>query len=106
MNFNQEAQDFINGLKQQVAEIVYQVKSDNSNRRVTVLTEDELKKVKSPQTSQVSKPKTPRKKKAKEPREGDICPLCGQGTIIKGKTAYGCSRWKEGCTYRIPFIIK
>lgn len=106
MNFNQEAQDFINGLKQQVAEIVYQVKSDNSNRRVTVLTEDELKKVKSPQTSQVSKPKTPRKKKAKEPREGDICPLCGQGTIIKGKTAYGCSRWKEGCTYRIPFNTK
>lgn len=106
MNFNQEAQDFINGLKQQVAEIVYQVKSDNSNRRVTVLTEDELKKVKSSQTSQVSKPKTPRKKKAKEPREGDICPLCGQGTIIKGKTAYGCSRWKEGCTYRIPFNTK
>ena len=106
MNFNQEAQDFINGLKQQVTEIVYQVKSDNSNRRVTVLTDDELKKVKSSQTSQASKPKPPRKKEAKEPKEGDICPLCGQGKIIKGKTAYGCSRWKEGCTYRIPFSTK
>ena len=31
------------------------------------------------------------------------CPLCGQGHIIKGKTAYGCSRWKEGCNYRMPF---
>ena len=31
------------------------------------------------------------------------CPVCGQGTIIKGHTAYGCSRWKEGCTYRRPF---
>lgn len=31
------------------------------------------------------------------------CPLCGQGTIIKGKTAYGCSRWREGCQYRMPF---
>lgn len=31
------------------------------------------------------------------------CPVCGQGTIIKGKTAYGCSRWKEGCTFRRPF---
>lgn len=106
MNFNQEAQDFINGLKQQVTEIVYQVKSDNSNRRVTVLTDDELKKVKSSQTSQASKPKPPRKKEAKEPKEGDICPLCGQGKIIKGKTAYGCTRWKEGCTYRIPFSTK
>jgi DNA topoisomerase-3 len=32
-----------------------------------------------------------------------ICPLCGKGTIIKGKTAYGCSEWKNGCTYRKPF---
>ncbi len=31
------------------------------------------------------------------------CPLCGQGHIIKGRAAYGCSRWKEGCTYRMPF---
>lgn len=25
---------------------------------------------------------------------GQPCPLCGKGTIIKGKTAYGCSEWK------------
>jgi len=31
------------------------------------------------------------------------CPVCGQGHIIKGRTAYGCSRWREGCTYRRPF---
>jgi len=31
------------------------------------------------------------------------CPLCHEGNIIKGRTAYGCSRWKEGCTYRRPF---
>ena len=34
---------------------------------------------------------------------GMPCPLCHQGTIIKGRTAYGCSRWKEGCNYRLPF---
>ena len=34
---------------------------------------------------------------------GQICPLCGEGHIIKGKAAYGCSRWKEGCTWRKPF---
>jgi len=34
---------------------------------------------------------------------GQPCPVCGQGTIIKGRTAYGCSRWREGCTYRKPF---
>ena len=41
---------------------------------------------------------------AGEPVEGAPCPLCGQGHIIRGKTAYGCSRWKEGCTYRVPFV--
>lgn len=34
---------------------------------------------------------------------GQPCPLCGKGTIIKGKTAYGCSEWRNGCTFRKPF---
>ena len=36
-------------------------------------------------------------------RAGSICPKCGQGKVIKGNTAYGCSRWKEGCDWRKPF---
>lgn len=35
--------------------------------------------------------------------EGQVCPLCGKGTVIKGKTAYGCSEWKNGCTFRQAF---
>ncbi|MGL4518883.1 MAG: DNA topoisomerase 3 [Phocaeicola sp.] len=34
---------------------------------------------------------------------GQPCPLCGKGTIIKGKSAYGCSEWKAGCSFRNPF---
>lgn len=34
---------------------------------------------------------------------GSPCPLCGKGTIIKGNTAYGCSEWKNGCTFRKAF---
>ena len=30
------------------------------------------------------------------------CPICGK-KILKGKTAYGCAGWKEGCSFRIPF---
>ena len=33
---------------------------------------------------------------------GQVCPLCGKGTIIRGKTAYGCSEWKNGCSFRHP----
>ena len=41
--------------------------------------------------------------KAFEPVEGTPCPLCGKGSIIKGRTAYGCSEWRNGCTWRHPF---
>jgi DNA topoisomerase-3 len=104
-----DAQQFIEELKAQVSEIVSQVMQDNSNRRVTVLSDADLKKVKSPKAK--TSP-TPSKGEEKRPTsqtddgeaiEGAPCPLCGQGHIIKGKTAFGCSRWKEGCTYRVPF---
>lgn len=119
-----EAADFINELKQQVTEIVYDVLRDNSNRRVTITTDEDLKKAKK------KKAAAPKKAAAKsaatsstastknaaaspqpatsEPSADDsiigtTCPVCGKGTIIKGKTAYGCSNWKNGCTYRIAF---
>ncbi|MEA3504843.1 MAG: DNA topoisomerase, partial [Bacteroidota bacterium] len=31
------------------------------------------------------------------------CPKCGKGTMIKGKSAYGCSRFREGCNFIISF---
>ena len=94
-----DAMQFIEELKSQVAEIVQEVMADTCNRRVTVLTDAELKKVKSPRKKEI--PSTQEGKGVS--LEGAVCPLCGQGHIIKGKTAYGCSRWKEGCTYRAPF---
>ena len=119
-----EAADFINELKQQVTEIVYDVLRDNSNRRVAITTDEDLKKAKK------KKAAAPKKTAAKsaatsstastknaaaspqpatsEPSADDsiigtTCPVCGKGTIIKGKTAYGCSNWKNGCTYRVAF---
>ena len=43
-----DAKQFIDELKVQVTEIVQEVMADNSNRRVTVLSDADLKKVKSP----------------------------------------------------------
>ena len=39
----------------------------------------------------------------KSNKAGMLCPVCRQGTIIRGNTRYGCSRWREGCTYAEPF---
>ena len=119
-----EAADFINELKQQVTEIVYDVLRDNSNRRVTITTDEDLKKAKKKKTAApkkaAAKPAATSstastKNAAASPQPatseqsaddsiiGTTCPVCGKGTIIKGKTAYGCSNWKNGCTYRVAF---
>ncbi|MCI7652642.1 MAG: DNA topoisomerase 3 [Prevotella sp.] len=119
-----EAADFINELKQQVTEIVYDVLRDNSNRRVTITTDEDLKKAKKKKTaapkkaaakSAATSSTASTKNAATSPQPatsepsaddsiiGTTCPVCGKGTIIKGKTAYGCSNWKNGCTYRVAF---
>ena len=103
---------FIEELKEQIRQIVQEVMADNSNRRVTVLSDADLKKKMAPKVAQAPKPKPAPKPAATAPAAtdnnqdsivGTVCPLCGQGHLIKGKTAYGCSRWKEGCNYRVPF---
>lgn len=99
---------FINELKTQIGEIVKEVLSDNSNRRLTIMTAEEEKKKAAPKrtTKKKAAPKpadTPAPKADTDQLVGKPCPLCGKGTIIKGKTAYGCSNWQQGCTYRLPF---
>ena len=58
----------------------------------------------------VNKPRTTTKKSsiATPIPDGDaiigmVCPICGNGHVIKGKTAYGCSEWRNGCKFRKPF---
>lgn len=97
-----KAADFIDELKTMVGEIVRQVLSDNSNRRVA--SSETEKKSSAKRAEKVDDGSAPAEKpKAKRLREGSKCPLCGEGKLIKGKTALGCSRWKEGCTFRKPF---
>ena len=137
-----DAKTFIDELKHMVTDLVNTVRNDHAVRRVSVTTDDDLKK-KSPRkkvkTSSVPMPDgdvsggadnavssasnvpagfQPKKKRLKKidsaleqvkaeynPDDmiGMPCPLCKEGHIIKGNAAYGCSRWKEGCTYRMPF---
>ena len=125
------AQQFIDELKQMVVDIVTTVRNDNSNRHVVYTTDEELKKKKSsaaPKTVRREgespagfKPRGKKSDTAKKTEQdkvadsnsttafnedqwiGMTCPVCKQGTIIKGKSAYGCSRWREGCSYRMPF---
>ena len=111
-----DAKTFLEELKAMVGDIVHNVLADNTNRRVTE-TIDEQPATKGKKATTKNKTtttqKSPRKKAAKAEatpptatptvKEGDPCPLCGKGHIIRGKTAFGCSEWKNGCTFRMPF---
>ena len=99
-----KAADFLEELKKMVSEIVLHVLSDNSGKITAATPSDEA-----PQKGTKSTPKTAKPQKRKSGGKGKaaeqplVCPVCRTGQVIQGKTAYGCSRWKEGCTFRLPF---
>ena len=115
------AGQFLEELKQMVSEIVMSVLSDNSNRHITIQVpvpekgKGEKAAAASDKPKKEPKKRAPRKSATKKTEQatgenqpadalvGQPCPLCGKGTVIKGKTAYGCSEWKSGCTFRKPF---
>ena len=112
-----EARTFLDELKQLVHQVVYNVLSDQSGRAITIEqpAAEPAKQVrktrsKSPsETATTSSTKPKRTKKAEaaaSPASNDAvprCPLCGQGTLLRGKSAYGCSAYKNGCTFRLDY---
>ena len=110
------AQQFMAELKQMVSELVHTVLCDNTNRRVeqapapsgnaSSAGKSSAKQGTSSPENSSSSPENSNgeaKPKRKIIRAGSKCPQCGEGKVIKGHTAYGCSRWKEGCNWRKPF---
>lgn len=107
-----DARTFLDELKEMLKEIVYSVLSDNSNRHITIdeaTPAKEIQKLAAQKKARKRAVSTTSKKKPTDELQpddsilGKACPLCGKGVIIKGRTAYGCSEWKNGCTFRKPF---
>ena len=96
---------FVNELKEQITEIVNDVLRDNSNHRMTILSEEDIKKSRKRDNKPKDEPQQtiPETLPADDSIIGKVCPICGNGTIIKGKSAYGCSNWQNGCKFRLPF---
>lgn len=96
------AREFIDELKTMISEIVGNVMRDNSQRRIHVA--DAPSDSKKTGSSDDAPPRAPRKRApAVKSLEAIACPICGTGHIIKGRTAYGCSRYGEGCALRLNF---
>ena len=91
---------FIDELKEMVNKIVLDVLRDNSNNNIAVETEEAKPKKTRKKSDSTKKKTTTQKAEAPKPI---VCPACGKGNIIKGKKAYGCSAYADGCRFIIPF---
>lgn len=103
-----EARTFLEELKQMVNQVVINVLSDQSTRRITIeeaVKEQpkEEKKEKKPRKPRAKKEEAPKEKTAPKQPEKPVCPVCKKGSILRGKTAYGCSEYKNGCTFRMDY---
>lgn len=102
-----EARTFLEELKQMVNQIVINVLSDQSGRSITIeqkkAEEEKPKKNKAVSASKETGEKKPRKPRKKAENAPVVCPVCHKGTLLRGKTAYGCSEYKNGCTFRLDY---
>lgn len=105
-----DPRQFIDELKQMLTEIVANVKNDwGTTITIQEAVKEEAKSTKKPTKEKKANDKktTPKPKKEKKTESKNSeplsCPLCKVGKILKGKTAYGCSEWKQGCTFRLTF---
>lgn len=89
---NFEVNQFMAELKNMVVGIVWDVKARKNINAIEVIDEEKEKEKKKAET---------KKKKA---TPADLtCPKCKEGKIVKGKSVWGCTNWKNGCEIRIPF---
>ena len=82
--------NFKKELIEMVVDLTNEVLFNTQNKSIAIHTE--------------TKEEKPKKKKTKtEEVVGFNCPKCQKGTLILGKKAFGCSDFKSGCDFVLPF---
>ncbi|KJD35736.1 DNA topoisomerase III [Tamlana sedimentorum] len=83
---------FIKNMKRMVDALVYEVRTETKRANI----------------SQANVIKNCKAKEAKVKKAGitsETCPKCKKGTLLKGNSAYGCTQYKSGCNFKMPFKI-
>ena len=83
---------FINNMKKMVDELVYEVRSETTRANISQATVVKQRKVKAKTTKAAG-------------ITSEVCPKCKTGNLLKGKSAYGCSQFKSGCDFVLPFKV-
>ena len=105
-----EARTFLEELKLMVHQVVINVLSDQTGRTITIeqAAPEKPQAEKEPKGQKTRKPRAKKEKTAGQPESTTVpakpvCPICKKGSILRGKTAYGCSEYKDGCTFRMDY---
>ena len=105
-----EARTFLEELKLMVHQVVINVLSDQTGRTITIeqAAPEKPQADKEPKGKKTRKPRAKKEKTAGQPESTTVpvkpvCPICKKGSILRGKTAYGCSEYKDGCTFRMDY---
>jgi DNA topoisomerase-3 len=93
---NYHAGSFVKNMKLMVEHLVYEVIRENSQTIISSPTE----------TKATEKAKAPEKAKVSTSVVGFACPKCKEGSLLKGKSSYGCSAYKNGCKFLLPFAFE
>ena len=83
---------FIKNMKRMVDQLVYEVRSETKRANISQKTvlQNRAKEKKVKKVSGIT---------------DEACPKCKKGTLLKGKNAYGCSAYKNGCNFVLPFTF-
>jgi len=80
---------FIKNMKRMVDQLVYEVRSESKAANIShTITQEK---------------KTPKKATQKHNITDEQCVKCKNGMLLKGTSAYGCSNYKNGCDFKLPF---
>ena len=96
---------FIKNMKKMVDELVYEVRSNSSKKRISsnVIANEVKQSTNNKKITSSSRPRND--KKLKKQVAGKTCPKCKTGKLLKGSSAFGCSEYKNNCDLKIPFEI-
>ena len=99
------AESFIGNMQKMVAELVTEVKQAPNTSRISApdVGHKPKWKKKPANTKTTPKPRSGKAVSGTNKLTEQSCPKCRKGKLLQGKAAYGCSRWKEGCGFRLPF---
>ncbi len=94
---------FIRDMKKMVDDLVAEVRLEKNVKRFIAPANNSYPK--SSEKPKEKKKTTQKKTKASTTKKSMVCPRCTIGAVVKGKTRYGCTQYKNGCTFAFPFVF-